>query len=207
MDDELKKWTAAFRSWPWHRQETALSLIEVDEDSVAALKEDHDLLELKELLIIALKEDISRLEQENRSLRERLASQLDPKQHREPERAEPEQAEPVSADAVDEPKSAAHEVIEQERREREPDPAQSLSELEQVALLIFQERATPGCPWIGLIEQERLGIDDDTIDRLAAAARIVSSPGNPHEYGIPVEDPRRREDEDVEEATPPSMAA
>jgi hypothetical protein len=56
----------------------ALSLIEVDEDSVAALREDHDLLELKDTLLDAQREKIGQLEQENRSLQERLASQLEP---------------------------------------------------------------------------------------------------------------------------------
>jgi len=185
VDDELLKWTAAFRSWPWPRREMALSLIEVDEDSVAALKEDHDLLELKDTLLDAQREKIGQLEQENRSLRERLASQLDPKtepdQHREPEEAEPEQAKPVISDVVDEPKPAAPEVTVPKPGMSEPE----LSAIDRAVLQIFQDRAASNSsPWIGIVGREDLNIDEDAVDRLAAAGLLVQSPANPHSYAV-----------------------
>ena len=74
----MMKWMETFESWNWPYQELALCLIKVDKDSLADLGELRDLLELERILIDAQREKISRLEQENRSLQERLASQLEP---------------------------------------------------------------------------------------------------------------------------------
>jgi hypothetical protein len=65
-----------------------------------------------------------------------------------------------------------------------------LSELDQATLRIFREHAAAGgSPWIGIVGRERLEIDEDAVDRLAAGGYIVQSPGNPHAYGVWVEEP------------------
>jgi hypothetical protein len=56
---------------------------------------------------------------------------------------------------------------------------------DQAALRIFQDQAAAaGPPWIGVAGRDKLGIGEDSIDRLAAAGYIVPSPGNPHAYGL-----------------------
>jgi len=172
VDDGLMKWIAAFRSWPRPRQEMALSLIGVDEDSLADLKEVNDLLELRGELIDAQREKIGQLEQESRSLQERLASQLDSK---------PEPDQDREPDMVDEPKPAAPEVTLPEPGMSEPE----LSEIDRAVLQMFQDRAASNSsPWIGIVGREDLSIDEDAVDRLAAAGLLVQSPANPHSYAV-----------------------
>jgi ParB-like chromosome segregation protein Spo0J len=159
----MTKWVATFNSWTLDHQEIALRLLEVDEDTLAELRKRDDVLMGKNALLDAQRERITQLEQENQLLQERLASQ-------------PTQAE-----------QAGPEVTEPDPEQREP--VQSLSVEDQTALRVFQELAAAGgARWIGVAGREKIGIGEDTVDRLRAAGIIGPSPGNPHAYGIPVEE-------------------
>jgi hypothetical protein len=96
--------------------------------------------------------------------------------------ADEEVDEPDEVEA-DEP-DYVEEVVEQAAPPAKP-PEQSLSELDQATLRIFQEHAAKGgCPWIGPVTSEMLGLDEDSVDRLAAGGHIVQSATNPHSYGV-----------------------
>jgi hypothetical protein len=119
---------------------------------------------------------------------ERNDPESEPEQVAEPDEVdEPEQVEPVLSGEVEKavPPITAPKV-------EQPELEQSLSELDQATLRVFQEHyATGGSPWIGVHVRNMRGIDEDAVHRLAAGGYIVQSRGNPDSYGIRVEEPER----------------
>jgi hypothetical protein len=157
LDPELKEWAARFNSWPRDRQQIALDLIDVEEDS-----ELRGLVELKELLIVELKKDINRLEQENQSLQKRLAAPIEPEPGPEPE-PEPE------------PELASEPELETEP-EPEPPPPPTVAPMKsrEQTITAFEKAGPDG---LGICQRELMRIDDDVIEALIAEGLLAEHDG------------------------------
>jgi hypothetical protein len=94
-DHELKDWVATFESWSRDRQQIGLNFVASEESELRGL------VDLKEMLIVELKKKIGQIEQENQSLRERLAAPQPEPAEPEPEEAPRPASEPSEPQAIE----------------------------------------------------------------------------------------------------------